>query len=371
MANFSYTVGSKTTGTYFERFEGTRVLSPRSDLLVPPYAYTRDNNYDWFRESYQGPMVTWSKYADMRPPHYTNSSWTCNTVSNIGASYPSTVSTLSKLVDKWKNSDVNIGVSLGEGKESLSMIASSLVGIAQSARSIKRGDLGGAIRHLQHPVPRRARRKAAKRLSQGDVSGSWLALNLGWAPMISDIYAMSEYLKDQGGYAKVSSGWDKGVATALTAGKFTKRECKQRYVCKVRTPPSEYDRLGLTNPAVIAWELVPLSFVADYFLPIGDFVNALTALRIDAPSFLLEKRLEVRVTHPGPVKGKQFGSCPGNIAIATQPGQIYSFRMYSRTKTTVVQQLVAASISVDVPSSLKRLSNLAALAHQSILNLRK
>lgn len=36
--------------------------------------------------------------------------------------------------------------------------------------------------------------------------------------------------------------------------------------------------LGLTNPALVAWELVPYSFVVDWFLPIGDWLQAQTSL---------------------------------------------------------------------------------------------
>jgi hypothetical protein len=35
--------------------------------------------------------------------------------------------------------------------------------------------------------------------------------------------------------------------------------------------------LGLTNPALLAWELVPLSFVLDWVLPIGPTLSAMTA----------------------------------------------------------------------------------------------
>lgn len=47
--------------------------------------------------------------------------------------------------------------------------------------------------------------------------------------------------------------------------------------------PSSFDylhipaALGLTNPASVAWELVPFSFVVDWFAPVGDWLNALDA----------------------------------------------------------------------------------------------
>jgi hypothetical protein len=35
--------------------------------------------------------------------------------------------------------------------------------------------------------------------------------------------------------------------------------------------------LGLTNPALVGWELVPFSFVVDWFTPIGSWLESLTA----------------------------------------------------------------------------------------------
>lgn len=35
--------------------------------------------------------------------------------------------------------------------------------------------------------------------------------------------------------------------------------------------------LGLLNPASLAWELVPLSFVVDWIVPVGPFLEAMTA----------------------------------------------------------------------------------------------
>jgi hypothetical protein len=41
---------------------------------------------------------------------------------------------------------------------------------------------------------------------------------------------------------------------------------------------AQASELGLTNPAILAWELIPFSFVADWFIPIGSWLEAQTAL---------------------------------------------------------------------------------------------
>lgn len=246
----------------------------------------------------------------------------------------------------------------------------------QSARAIRRGDLGGAIRHFKNPVPRRARRKAAKKLSQGDMSGSWLALNLGWAPMISDIYAALEYKPYAGGYAKIASGWVKGTggATVETVkgmnGKVTKVDVRLRYVTVIRTPPTEWQRLGLTNPALVAWELVPFSFVIDYFANIGDAINALGVMQMDNSDVntFLEQRVDIKTKYPSYNAGQWLGGW--FAAEATQP-TIYRYRTYRRSVVSLDQQWVAGSIEYRIPTSLKKVANMASLLHQSLINLKR
>lgn len=367
----------KTSDAYQETWSYNRVDSPHSDLLKPPFAYTRWNNYSFKRMSRMGWKGQFSLSPQLTNPRPPISDWENGLrVTNVVASYPSTISLLSKLVDKWKNSDVNVGVSLGESKESLGMVASSLNSLVQSARQLKRGNLGGAIAHFKNPIPRSSRRKAAKRLSQGDISGSWLALNLGWVPLVSDVYSALEYVRDDGGYAKVTSSWVKGTVSCSypnfppVQGKTLVAVCKSRYVCCVRTPPTEYDRLGLTNPAVVAWELVPWSFVVDYFLPIGDIINAMTALRIDTKDVFLEKRYDLVVQYDPLPKGSYI-SYNRWWAVSGLPPTRTRYWAYSRERVSIASQLVAGTLEVSVPTSLKRVANLAALFHQTLLSFKR
>lgn len=39
-----------------------------------------------------------------------------------------------------------------------------------------------------------------------------------------------------------------------------------------------FKRLGLLNPVVTLWELVPFSFIVDWFIPIGDYLSSLDAM---------------------------------------------------------------------------------------------
>lgn len=53
--------------------------------------------------------------------------------------------------------------------------------------------------------------------------------------------------------------------------------CRMGMDCVVRNPNLHLaSQLGLTNPASVAYELVPYSFVLDWVLPLGPFLSSLT-----------------------------------------------------------------------------------------------
>lgn len=371
-----YQIGS-LAGPYWEYTSRKGRDSPRSNKLANrKKKYDQWNNYEWTRRSYVGSMIACSRNPPgpyFRPDYYASSNAVGEKFGLGASTAPDSWNMLAKLVQKWKNSDVNIGVSIFEGKESFSMVAEKLLGLTQAASALRRGNLGGAIRHFSNPVPRKHRKKAAKALSQGDISGSWLALNLGWSPMIQDIYAGLEYAGSEGGYGIIRTPWVKGSITGNSGGgtsAFTpkKQEYRSRLVCEVRTPPLWYDRLGLTNPALVAWELVPFSFVVDYFLPIGNSIEALSALRIDKGRIMRETRIKVTAKYPAAPVGTKLS--PRIWAYSAKPETRHSYRYYKRELTSVLDQMVVARASVSIPSSLKRLANISSLLHQQLLGIK-
>ena len=58
----------------------------------------------------------------------------------------------------------------------------------------------------------------------------------------------------------------------------SEESCKVSFTYDVpNTFLREFSTLGLTNPAVVAWELVPYSFVLDWLVPIGSWLDLLDA----------------------------------------------------------------------------------------------
>jgi hypothetical protein len=193
---------------------------------------------------------------------------------------------LPKLASAFREADFNVGVFAAEGKDSIRMMTSRLVGLTRAARSLRKGNLGGALRELTGQVPRGARRRAQTSLDLGDVSGAFLEVNLGWVPMYNDLYNAAGLLNlkprenvitasvsnrsriraaGQPDYEVKSKGWYRRILRAK---------------CIVTREPSMIERLGLTDPAGIIWEAVPFSFVIDYVLPIANSLESMHAVSL-------------------------------------------------------------------------------------------
>ena len=200
---------------------------------------------------------------------------------------PSNIKALSNLLEKYKQSDFNLAVSAGESRESWHMISDRMFRFGEALRQTKRGNLSGALRAMGST--KRSSRRAQRKLDTGDVSGSFLELSYGWVPLMNDIYAASELvskpkIERQSVRTHVkTSGADRLTAAAGAQGNSQtfKNERSVYHIAKLTTKEINMAvRLGLAQPLSVAWELTTLSFVADWFLPIGDLIQAVEATYI-------------------------------------------------------------------------------------------
>lgn len=290
---------------------------------------------------------------------------------------PTEASVISKLGDKWRNTDLDLGMYLSpEGRESISMMTSGLMKISNSARQLRRGDFGGFLRNLNE-LPRSSRRDAARKFNQGDLSGSFLAAHLGWEPVIKDIYSASQGIADitdkphritatKMGYVPYWSGGREGFKYRVDQKVFVK------LALDINRPPTFAQRFGLDNPFRIAWELATLSYVADYFLPIGSVIDAMgvTSALYGQKGFRKQLIFLDRQEEYPP------GTCSMTIWYNRYSNREpivrrYMQREFSRTPWTPGFTQPLRNLRVTLPSSIMKLSTMAALTHQRILSLSK
>jgi hypothetical protein len=135
-----------------------------------------------------------------------------------------------------------------------------------------------------------------------------LELQYGWKPLLQDIHGActeldrtEQDLKDSAYRVTVAKKVREDSKQIVTSSSWTGYKDFRRHMqmCKVRLDyvPDNIElirlsSLGLTNPAMIAWELMPFSFIVDWALPIGNWINALDAAL--GYRFLGGSRTEVR-----------------------------------------------------------------------------
>lgn len=178
-------------------------------------------------------------------------------------------------------SELDVGVMLGELRETIAGLANPLSALRDYAK-------------LANKLGRRGKRpKGSDQLNM--LSGSWLEWRYGIMPLIYTIQDIIEHVQSQsrfmqdkmlrkGGKVKfennyvVSGGSYPG--TYYIYGKVD-INVKTKYVSKVFykyvKPLSWQERYGLDASALpgIAWELATLSFVWDWFFSVGDWLQSL------------------------------------------------------------------------------------------------
>ncbi len=187
---------------------------------------------------------------------------------------------LSRLSDKIRGHDFNAGIFLAESHKAVAMITGAVENFALGFRAFKRGNFEGAVRAFGK-VPSGAQQRAFHKLDKGDLASAWLAIQYGWRPLLNDVYAAGCALEKALGPPRVLT-----FRTSLTkqddvnqsaGGSGTwlvhsGRKRKVQLIYRLSEQVGRARKLGLLDPFSVAWEVIPYSFVVDWFIPIGTFL---------------------------------------------------------------------------------------------------
>lgn len=195
----------------------------------------------------------------------------------------------------------NAPVFIAEAGKTAEMVYNRAHHLTTLARHLLRGNFVGFARNLASELPSRKYSRGIRRFNreyQKDptkaAANAWLEYTYGWTPFMSDVRNAANVLFDvvhnepMRVYVSVGRGNSREVidhvnnnTTFLGYGVRTSwretREVSSKVVWRYQIAPwSLPNQIGLDNPALVAWELVPFSFVADWFLPIGDYISQLS-----------------------------------------------------------------------------------------------
>ncbi|UUW21163.1 MAG: maturation protein [Sanya fiers-like virus 2] len=149
---------------------------------------------------------------------------------------------------------------------------------------------------------------------------AYLALNLGLLPVAKDLYGLVNKELRPPTMRKRGSEQMSYSKTAQIPGEhgtyFRTFETKVRFTAtaKVVVPSLDFfcaniaQQLGLSNPALLAWEVLPYSFVVDWFLGIGTFLRQFGVFH-----GLQIVELSETLTYESAIVGERylFGTMPG------------------------------------------------------------
>lgn len=221
---------------------------------------------------------------------------------------------LTECLNKLKDGVANLGESLATFNQTLGLIADVLtkmraVFTAINAKNIADAKMWDRARTAYYSAIRskKSRKSIRKRVFfkswgvpvkrpsanwySAKAGSYWLELQYGWKPLVNDIVALVGSLKSgipslrlnavrdikehhslpQGTFSSLSNGSLKTTGSLYSG-------CRVRADVSVKSPAlAQLDSLGLVNPYSLAWELLPFSFVIDWFIPIGNCLKAISA----------------------------------------------------------------------------------------------
>lgn len=197
------------------------------------------------------------------------------------------------LLKQVRSSKLNAAVALAEGKETLSFLASTAVSISKAVNAIKVGK-GKQFAKIVNPRLTPTKRLSAaqiRRFNSISAERRWLEYNFAIMPLVDDAQGAAEAVADvwtpklslHFAYAscKTEEGIDFVGGTGTIQSGFKIRQtgiAKRRYSTCVwyvvyNEELQRLSQLGFTNPTATAYAAGRLTFVLDWLIPVGQFLE--------------------------------------------------------------------------------------------------
>lgn len=221
-------------------------------------------------------------YGSAQPPHGPNSFWDVDG-GEAGTAWPRLGSNIpfatleNRVYEKLRSSayeSLQIGVDLFEGRQTLALLGNALNFVRRPIYT-----MGQALRRHAH------RSKSAWHMPIHQFADVWLPFVYGVKPTMETIFSLTDMLgRTPRQRVRLSE-----IATATNSVSSSTKSPPTTLVVESRglvragftidvVNPNvlRADELGLLNPLSFAWEVVPYSFVVDWFIPVGTMLRQLT-----------------------------------------------------------------------------------------------
>lgn len=207
--------------------------------------------------------------------------------------------------------DLELGIALAEAKSTYTLIAGTTLRVLKAYKATRGGNYRVAMKHLGIYKPNDKRLRGIMSIDKRRAGTAWLQMQFGWLPLLNDIHGAIQTLNRDWKLSEpvlsvvrrrtidADLPYSSGTPNFKSEGS-SKQTAEVKYFYKISDPTLYVlNNLGLLNPVSIFWELVPFSFVVDWFMPVGTFLRALTSdVGVDYLSGyeLLRRKSSVRAT---------------------------------------------------------------------------
>jgi hypothetical protein len=243
---------------------------------------------------------------------------------------------VNKALSKLKDQKVNLAVAFGERKETAKFVTDTILTGVDVARAIRKKDSKALKKALSLQEKKKRPYNMAPHHSFKEVvdAPSKLVLTNSYAfqPLVGDVYGVLDELNRRdlaspkryktGVSVQVREEYNRETLLWLAPSWYGEFEVNQTTrgfrSAKVRLDYyldnpllRTLAQLGITNPVSLAYELLPLSFVLDWFLPVGQYLDGLDAaagmtFRGGSISYLTRMKCSARPT--GRVRHWQYSN---------------------------------------------------------------
>lgn len=189
-----------------------------------------------------------------------------------------------------------VAVNIAERRQAAQMMSHRLSQLAELVRLVGSAARGNrrALAQIRANLAEFSIPALKQRLREGmvnwrksgrDAGSLWLEFHFGWEPLVKDVYNAIAVFDAPlpSGYVRARSRW---LYSSYTNAKRWSDTEYYRATFQGRCRASVFgvisvtnldlyraQRLGLTNPAAVAWELIPFSFVVDWFATVSTYID--------------------------------------------------------------------------------------------------
>lgn len=266
------------------------VPSSQGGILFGYQSIVPTASMNMFDILYQDNGGLWSRDVTINNGNLPPTSTSSATWSGFPSIQAQQIAVKNKLIKKLNSRDIDLGVALGEARETARFVQGAMLSTYRAYRFARRGDVSGMLKALGVSRTTDARKQSYRDVLDA-ASGVWLSYSYAVRPLLADVFGALSALEKRHSRpdvvtmrARVSNELDVAMKTSgVRPGWFdTEWACKGELSSRAGLSfeianPFLYtlSQVGLTNPLNVAWELVPFSFVVDWFTPIGAWFDGL------------------------------------------------------------------------------------------------